>query len=288
MCEKTPNNDGTSRGNQANILLDIQEGYQPAGTGLFFTTRGLPPGADADIDPHGDFNLASHVDDRPERVARNRAILKKNLPPSAKTLCFLNQVHGRHTLVIRADSDLSHPDRPLADGDALVTDRPGVALGLFTADCAPVLLADPRARVIGAAHAGWRGARDGVLDACLERMESLGANRKEINAIIGPCIRPPFYEVDPPFRDQFLRHVENKLSLGSQKFFSDAANRGKLCFDLPGYIQARLRFLNLEKERIQDVEQCTFRSETTFFSHRRAFQRGRVPCGRQMSGIFLR
>ncbi len=287
MYEKTPNSAGVHRGNQANILLPIKEDWLPAGIGLFFSTRGLNTAKNFTPDPYDHFNLASHVGDCPERVSRNRTMLLQNLPPTAKMLCHLDQVHGRDTHIVPASPALPTPSTSLARADALVSKQPGQVLGIFTADCAPVLMADPRARVIGAAHAGWRGARDGILDSCLESMESMGADRKNIHVIIGPCIRPPFYLVDPPFRDHFLQPLKNKMSLGVQNFFSDASDQGRLCFDLPGFIQARLRFLNLSAERIQDVEHCTYRSETTFFSHRRAFQQSNVPCGRQMSGIFL-
>lgn len=284
MCEKAPNDDGVVGGNQANILLPVQERRHPSGILQFFTTRGLDgdgPETLAGAGPYDRFNLAGHVGDDPSHVAANRARLLQHLPPPAKTLCLVNQVHGRDTWIVR-----DH-DGPEVDADALVTDQPGRVLGILTADCVPVLMADAEARVIGAAHAGWRGALDGILDSCLEAMEKIGARRNRINVTIGPCIRPPFYLVDPSFLDRFLLEPGNKIGIESQRFFSEGSEQGKLCFDLPGYVRARLRLLGHPPERVQDVERCTYRSESTFFSHRRAFQRRAVPCGRQMSGICL-
>jgi YfiH family protein len=160
----------------------------------------------------------------------------------------------------------------------MVTDRPNLLLGILTADCAPVLFADVEARVIGAAHAGWRGALAGVTDSTLSAMERLGARRERIRAAVGPCIAQPSYEVDQAFRQRFLgADVENG------RFFVDGAN-GKPHFDLPAYVAERLRAAGVQAE-ILGFD--TYVDADRFYSYRRATHRGEADYGRQVSLIGL-
>jgi YfiH family protein len=164
--------------------------------------------------------------------------------------------------------------------DAVVTATPGIVLGIVTADCAPVLLADPDAGVIGAAHAGWRGAVEGVLDNTIAAMEVLGARRSNIAAVLGPTIAQESYEVDRAFRDRFTADAE--------RFFAPAPLRegvARWTFDLPGFITARLADAGLSK--IADVGRDTFSHVARYHSYRRSTQAGEANYGRQISMIAL-
>ncbi|MBF0271152.1 MAG: peptidoglycan editing factor PgeF [Magnetococcales bacterium] len=263
-------------GNQENILFPWKNSPPVSGIVPFFTTRqgGVSQGN------WDSFNLGDHVSDRPDHVNTNRERLLRSLAPHGRELALVNQVHG-----IRVERAGWHGTRP--DADAVVTDREGVVVGVLTADCAPVLLADPMARVVGAAHAGWRGAVAGIVENTIEAMETLGADRNRMLAIIGPCIGPDCYEVDLTFRDQLLKSTENKMEQEWQKFFSREKKPDKVNFDLPGYVLARLIKTGIDARQIINLEQCTYALESLFFSHRRAVHRGQTPCGRQLSGIFL-
>ncbi len=183
-------------------------------------------------------------------------------------LVRLKQVHSNR--VHRAAE--SWPDRP--EGDALCTDRPGLVLGIVTADCAPVLFADPEAGVVGAAHAGWRGARSGVLENTVEAMISLGARRALIRAAIGPTIAQASYEVDRQFREQFRA--------GDEQFFA-VGRPGRYQFDLPAYVAHRLQAAGVL--RIEDLAEDTYTQPDRFFSFRRATHRAEADEGRQLSVI---
>jgi YfiH family protein len=161
--------------------------------------------------------------------------------------------------------------------DALVTRTPGLALAVSTADCAPVLFADPDAGVVGAAHAGWKGALTGVLDATLRAMERLGAERARVVAAIGPAISGASYEVGPEFRERFL-----SADPGNEAFFR---NGERLRFDLPAYVAVRLMGLGIRE--VEDVALCTYRDEARFFSFRRATHRREPDYGRLFSAIVL-
>jgi hypothetical protein len=183
-------------------------------------------------------------------------------------LVRLKQVHSNR--VHRAAE--SWPDRP--EGDALCTDRPRLVLGIVTADCAPVLFADPEAGVVGAAHAGWRGARSGVLENTVEAMISLGARRALIRAAIGPTIAQASYEVDRQFREQF--------GAGDEQFFA-VGRPGRYQFDLPAYVAHRLQAAGVL--RIEDLAEDTYTQPDRFFSFRRATHRAEADEGRQLSVI---
>ncbi|MBF0136553.1 MAG: peptidoglycan editing factor PgeF [Magnetococcus sp. DMHC-1] len=240
-----------------------------SGVHVFFTTRhpGVSQGG------HAGFNLGDHVGDRPERVVENRRRLMELLGAPAQRLCLLRQVHG--------DQVCLPADEP-PEGDALVTDVPGWVLGILVADCAPVLLVDPLARVIGAAHAGWRGAVGGVVPACMAAMERLGARRQRIVAVVGPCIGPTAFMVGQDVWERFLQVRDDY-----QVHFTVASESGRFLLDLPGFLRRQMCDEGLVRDRIHHVDLCTFSQENLFFSHRRSSQCGEGPCGRQMGGIFL-
>lgn len=193
--------------------------------------------------------------------------------PGAR-LVGVYQVHGRDCVEA---GDWAEADRPQAD--ALVTDRPGVLLGILTADCAPVLFADRRAGVVGAAHAGWKGAVAGVTDATVEAMERLGARREDIAAAIGPCIAQASYEVDAAFRTRFLAEAP-----GNDRFFA-AGRTGHFQFDLEGYVADRLARAGIG--RVEALSRDTYADEAGYFSFRRATHRQEPDYGRQMALIGL-
>jgi YfiH family protein len=161
----------------------------------------------------------------------------------------------------------------------MVTDQPGLLLGILTADCAPVLLADPVAGIVGAAHAGWRGALAGVTDSTINEMEALGASRERIAAAIGPCIALPSYEVDEAFRQRFLDDDS-----ANERFFITAAS-GSLHFDVPAYVRHRLLAAGIGE--VETIHLDTYCDDERFYSYRRATHRGEEDYGRQISLIGL-
>lgn len=214
--------------------------------------------------------------DDPQRVAVNRTRAVERLGLSGGTLLTAYQTHS--TGVIVAHEPWPADKAPRAD--AIVTRRSGLALGVLTADCAPVLLADPTAGVVGAAHAGWRGARAGILDAAVETMVDLGARPAAIVAGIGPCIRQASYEVGREFHDGFLADDP-----ANADFFRPSTRTGHFQFDLPGYVRRRLERLGLTAVAALDMDTCA--NERRFFSYRRATKRGEREYGRELSAIAL-
>lgn len=208
-------------------------------------------------------------------VMRNREAVAAALGTSVDRLLTANQVHSADALAVTVP--WGYDNRPKVD--ALVTATPGLAIAVLTADCAPVLFADCEARVVGAAHAGWRGAVSGVLDACVRGMEKLGARRERIAAAVGPCISQPNYEVGPDFESQVT-----EMDPASRPFFA-AGPRGRAHFDLPGYVAFRLQGLYLG--RVETRAPCTFDDATLFFSYRRGGKAGETDYGRQISAIVL-
>jgi len=211
-------------------------------------------------------------DDR-HAIDENRRRAVQAVLPGAE-LATVHQVHSAD--VVYVEHAWAHGERPRAD--AMVTDRPDVLLGILTADCAPVLFADDEARVVGAAHAGWRGALAGVTDSTIAAMERLGAHRERIRAAVGPCIAQPSYEVDDGFRRRFL-----DADAGNGRFFIEGAG-GKPHFDLPGYVAERVRAAGVEVE-ILGLD--TYSEPHRFYSYRRATHRGEADYGRQVSLIGL-
>lgn len=212
--------------------------------------------------------------DRHEAVAinRSRAAEALDVPPEA-----LNTVHQTHSSDVVVAEDIDPEARPRAD--AMVSATPGVALAILTADCQPVLLADPEARVIGAAHAGWRGTLAGVLEATLDVMESLGARRGRVAAAIGPSISQAMYEVGQEFLDDFLAQDPD-----SARFFANG-EAGRYLFDLPGYGVRRLR--EAGAGRAEWTRHCTCSDPDRFYSYRRSRHRGESDYGRLLSAIRL-
>jgi polyphenol oxidase len=208
-------------------------------------------------------------DDR-EAVAENRRRAADAVLPGAALVSGF-QVHGADVAVVTGPAT----ERPRAD--ALVTDRPALLLGILTADCAPVLLADADAGVVGAAHAGWKGALGGVTDAVLDAMERLGARRDRIAAAVGPCIARASYEVDAAFLVRFA-----DADPANERFFSDA-RPGHHRFDLEAYVLHRLAAAGVG--RVEALGRDTYADERRFFSYRRATHRGEADYGRQISLI---
>ena len=214
--------------------------------------------------------------DDQEHVAENRARMAAALGVAPDALLTPYQIHSANVVV--AEAPWTPATRPRAD--AVVTRTPGLAIGVSTADCGPVLLADPDARVIGAAHAGWRGALAGVTDAAIAAMERLGARRERIMAAIGPLIRQPSYEVGAELLEDFLA-----ADGANARFFRPSAQLGHFMFDLPGYIAARLARAGIGA--IEDLGACTYAEEQRFFSFRRTTHRGEPDYGRHVNAIVL-
>jgi len=212
-------------------------------------------------------------DDR-EAIAGNRRLAVTALLPDAE-LATVHQVHSAEVVV--ADQAWQQGERPRVD--AMVTDRPNLLLGILTADCAPVLFADHKAVVVGAAHAGWRGALAGVTDATIEAMEQLGSRRENIHAAVGPCIAQPSYEVDDDFRSRFV-HAD----ADNERFFVTAAS-GKPHFDLEAYVVHRLIAAGIDE--IEALNLDTYAAPDRFFSYRRSTHNGEADYGRQLSAIAI-
>ncbi|MEL7462991.1 MAG: peptidoglycan editing factor PgeF [Pseudomonadota bacterium] len=203
-------------------------------------------------------------------VTENRARVTAAL--GADALVSLNQVHSPDVITVTEAFD----DKPKAD--AMVTATPGIALGVLSADCAPVLFTDAEAGVVGAAHAGWRGALAGVTDATIEAMIALGAARERIRAVIGPTISQRAYEVGPEFMDDFLAD-----DMESARFFAGGAG-DRMQFDLPGYLLTRLRAAGAEARW---TGHCTYSDPARFFSYRRTTHAGEPDYGRMIAAIAL-
>jgi len=229
----------------------------------FFTRRG-----GVSEGPYASLNCSQRSGDAPARVARNRALAAEALGFATAPL-GLRQVHG--TRVIVADSAWAEPP----EADAVVTRRPGLLLGILTADCGPVLFADAEGGVVGAAHAGWRGAAAGILEATVAAMEGLGARRGRIAAVIGPCIAKASYEV--------AEDLVVALGQIGTPFLAPGAREGRWQFDLAGYCLARLAGCGVAAALGHDTQA----EEALFFSHRRRTLAGGGPIGHQLSAIGL-
>ncbi|SET77991.1 peptidoglycan editing factor PgeF [Oceanicella actignis] len=235
----------------------------------FFTRRG---GVSGGI--WAEFNGGAGSKDDPAAVARNRALAAESMGVAPERLLFLRQAHTARAVAAEGPWPGDPPE-----ADALVADRPGLALAVMTADCAPVLLADPEAGVIGAAHAGWRGALEGVLEATLDLMERMGAERARIAAAIGPCISVHAYEVGEEFMERFMDEDP-----ANGRFFSGGPS-GRPHFDLPRFCLERLRAAGIS--RCGWIRRCTFSEPDRFHSYRRATREGAEDYGRLVSAIAL-
>ncbi|MEL6169112.1 MAG: peptidoglycan editing factor PgeF [Pseudomonadota bacterium] len=235
----------------------------------FFTRKG---GASSGVFEGLNCGLGSS--DQADMVAINRARAAEAMELTPDRLVTVHQVHSADVISV---SDV--PPGPKPHADAMVTSRPGLALGILTADCQPVLFSDTEAGVIGAAHAGWRGALGGVLEATLDAMEGLGASRKDVTAIIGPTISQAAYEVGPEFFDRFMDDDPD-----NGRFFA-AGHGDRMQFDLPAYSLARLRAAEIGSA--QWTRHCTYRDADHFFSYRRSVHRKEADYGRLLSAIRL-
>ncbi|MDZ4394660.1 peptidoglycan editing factor PgeF [Cypionkella sp.] len=234
----------------------------------FFTRKG---GASSGI--FAGLNCGTGSTDQAEAVAINRARVAEALELAPDHLVSVHQVHSPDALAVTA------PLRVRPQADAMVTATPGLGLAILTADCQPVLFADASAGVIGAAHAGWRGAKDGVLEATLVAMEALGASRSNIAAVIGPCISQSAYEVGPEFFEAFTDDIPE-----TRRFFAQGRD-DRMLFDLPGYGLWRLREAGIG--HAEWTRHCTFSDASRFFSYRRTTHAGEADYGRLLSVIRL-
>lgn len=237
----------------------------------FFTRRG---GVSGGI--YESLNIGFGSKDERDAVAENRRRVAALFGLPGAALNTVYQVHGRTAVTVEGPWRDGKP--PQADG--MVTDRPGVVLGILTADCAPVLFADPKAGVVAAAHAGWKGALAGILQATVAAMEALGAGRTSIAACIGPTIAQKSYEVGPEFPAPFLEQDP-----ANEGFFIPSERAGHFMFDLPGYAASVLRAQKLAS--VDDLARDTCGEPEAFFSYRRATKRGEPDYGRGVSAIAI-
>jgi YfiH family protein len=236
----------------------------------FFTRQG---GVSKGV--YGSLNCGLGSRDDAENVRQNRALVAETLGVPPERLLTLYQIHSATTVIV---------DKPwngtVSEADALVTRTPGLAIGALTADCAPVLFCDPEARVIAAAHAGWRGALLGILEATVASMEELGAKPERMVAVIGPTISQRAYEVGTDYVERFLAEEPS-----SSPFFVTDDSSGEPHFDLAGYVAERLTRAGVGT--VSDLGLCTYCDETRLFSYRRSQHHGEDDYGRQISAIVL-
>ena len=237
----------------------------------FFTRRG---GVSSGL--YSSLNCGYGSGDSPDNVRENRRRVAETFGRTEPDLLTLYQIHSTEVLTVDSERWIS-PGAPKADG--LVTKRPEVVLGVMAADCAPVLLADPQARVVGAAHAGWRGALSGVVEATIAAMEKLGARRERVRAAVGPCIGRDSYEVGPEFPAPFLAQDEANAA-----FFRPAPRAGHFLFDLPGYLTRRMAAAGVA---VEATGHDTLAASDDFFSYRRNTLQGVRDYGRGLSAIAL-
>lgn len=226
--------------------------------------------------PYGSLNCGYGSADERDVVTANRDLALAELGLENAQLATLWQEHTATAVYV--DKPWAPDQSPVADG--MVTDQPGIALGILTADCAPVLMADPDNKVVAAAHAGWRGAFDGVLEATLNLMVDKGAAPETIVAAIGPCIAQQSYEVGAEFHERFVGY-----SSGNAQFFEDGDQPGKYRFDLPGFVAARLAAWGVAK--IASSGWDTYADHDLFYSYRRTVHRAEKNYGREVSIIAL-
>ncbi len=237
----------------------------------FFTRVG---GVSRDI--YASLNGGLGSGDAAAKVAENRARMAAALGVAPTHLLTAHQVHSPDAVIVTRPWSIA--ERPRVD--AIVTATPGLAVGASTADCGPILMADARARVVGATHAGWKGALTGVIEATIAAMETLGATRERIVAAMGPMIRQPSYEVGFEFVDRFTAEREDNAG-----FFRPSAREGHAMFDLAGYIRARLDRAGIA--RIDDIGECTYADEARFYSYRRSVHRAEPDYGRHVHAITI-
>ncbi|MDF7673342.1 peptidoglycan editing factor PgeF [Acetobacteraceae bacterium ESL0709] len=226
---------------------------------------------------YAELNGGLMTEDRPENVRKNRQLMAKVFDVPESRFLGVRQIHSRKVILVRESTPLwSAIDSPEADG--LVTDCPDVVLTVATADCAPVLLSSDDGKIVGAAHAGWRGAVGGILEETVDMMYSLGA--RGIRAVIGPCIGPTSYEVSSDMRDQVISHYADGGS-----FFTSLPQDNQFLFDLPGFCKGCLEGKGVDQIEILPLDTL---ADQRFYSYRRAMQAGGEATGRQISAIQAR
>ena len=238
--------------------------------GFFTRQGGVSEGLYASL------NCGPGSGDDKEKVAENRTRVAACFGLGPEALLTAYQVHGAEAVI----AGEIWPVRMRPECDGIVTDKPGLLLGILTADCAPVLLADAGARVVAAAHAGWKGALGGIIESTVKTMEKQGAKRARIHAAIGPCIAQKSYEVGPEFMARFLEHSPENVH-----FFTAPGEGGKAYFDLMFHVKHRLQQAGVAS--IETLAHDTCAGEESFFSYRRATLRGESAYGRQVSCIAL-
>lgn len=243
------------------ILLHVPHGFLGRAGGV---SRGVCAG----------LNVGYGSSDSRKAIAENRRLALAAVAPG-RSLVTVHQVHSADA--VQVGEAWTEDERPHAD--AMVTDRPGLALGILTADCAPVLLADSQAGVIGAAHSGWKGAFTGVIESTVAAMERLGADRSRILAAVGPCIARRSYEVDDGFHRRFV-----EADPVNDRFFT-SGREGHHQFDLEGYVVSRLAESGITRAEAMELD--TYSDPDRFFSYRRSTHRGENTYGRQLSLIAL-
>lgn len=237
----------------------------------FFTRQG---GVSNGIYASLNGGLGSRDDARAVAENRRRAVARLGLGDAP--LCTVHQCHGADCITVEAPWKRQAAPR----ADAMATDRPGVVLGVLSADCAPVIFADREARVIAIAHAGWKGALGGVIEAAVDAMTGLGAQRGNIAAAIGPSIGPQSYEVGAEFQAEFMA-----ADAANDGYFSPASRAGHHLFDLAGYAAGRLQALGLGV--VENLASDTYADAQRFFSYRRACHNGEGDYGRLLSLVAL-
>lgn len=246
-------------------LLDAVPGVRHA----FFSREG---GASQGI--YAGLNVGRGSRDDPAAVAENRRRAAAVFGRTEADLLTCHQIHSAIAHVATAPFGAARPE-----GDAVVSRASGLICGALSADCAPILLADGTAGVVGAAHAGWKGALTGVAEATVAAMEREGADRARITAVVGPCIGPASYEVGLDFLQRFVDEAP-----GSEAQFAPGATADKRMFDLPAFVLARLAACGVTQAAWIGIDTC---ADARFFSNRRAFHRGEPDYGRLLSAIML-
>ena len=236
--------------------------------GFFTRNGGVSDGIYASL------NVGYGSNDATDKVTKNRQIIIDSL--GATSLNSVFQVHGKRVEYV--DGSWAREETPRAD--AMVTDKSGIAIGILSADCAPVLFCDPKARIIGAAHAGWRGALTGVVEATINEMRKIGAQPDSIIAAIGPTIGPNSYEVSETFLEPFLDQNQKNAA-----FFSEASRAAHFLFDLPGYIISLMKDQGLDK--VSWTGHDTYADNERFFSYRYGYIHEQPDYGRMLSAIMI-
>lgn len=252
------------------IQSDALSGDGQIAHGFFGRQGGVSEGIYASL------NCGLGSKDGRDRISANRRLVAERLSVMPERLLTAHQHHSADAVVVTRPWTFE----TMPKADALVTATPGIALGALAADCAPVLFADRGAGIVAAAHAGWKGALGGVLEAAVATMEQLGARRARIAAVLGPCIGPEAYEVGPEFEANFIAQSSDNAI-----FFRRRAARARPFFDLPAFVLTRLGAMGLGA--VENRTRCTYTFPEEFFSYRRTTHQGEPDYGRQISAIVL-